>query len=604
LVRADQVPRRYGNLMQSIRSSFNGLCSWLLAFLAIPFAAERLAAADDPPAAPRLIAHWPLRGDARDSIGAAHGEAENVAFDGRGAAFNGRDARIRVPPALAPNAGTRDFTWAVWVRCHTPLASTLGDLVSRFDPQARRGINLHVAGSSPAYSAMSDTRHVHFGIDDGYLGEWQDHGRPWPSNSLISNLVAYDGELYCGIADADRPEDRAHVFRFGGGQEWIDCGRLGDDANHHSVMSMIVHQGKLVAGTGIWDWVQALGGLPGAPAPAPTRVYQYEGGTRWKDLGQVGNGSRVLCLASFQGELYAGLDRIGGGRAFRYDGQSWIDCGAPDGKNFECLLPWGGALYAATHGNIYEYQGGQSWKNLGTAPHDINQIHSMQVFDGRILLGTWPQGYVLRRQGVDGWERIGRLGLPEGRNLCNEVMDLTVYNGKLYAGLIPLAEVYRYERDNDWSNLGSLASRPDWADDVTETWTRVTCLSAFRGRLFAGTGSCQGRALDAAVDPTLGRVQSIQAGQVVSHERDIGGAWTHIAAVRRGPQLELHINGRRTAITTLRDGPAFNLTCDAPLWIGFGAQNFFHGQMADLRWYDGALDGPAIEALVSAAPNY
>jgi hypothetical protein len=562
-----------------------------------------LVAEESAPSAARLVAHWPLRDDARDVVGVAHGQPEHVSFDGHGATFNGRDARIQVPANEAPNAGVADFSLAVWARCETPLVSTLGDLVGKFDPAARRGINLHVAGSSPAYSAMSDSRHVHFGIDDGYLGPWRDHGRPWPSNSLISNLVAYQGDLYCGIADAERPEDRAHVFRFGGEQTWIDCGRLGDDANHHSVMSMIVHQGKLVAGTGIWDWVQALGGLPGAPPPAPTHVYQYEGGTRWKDLGQVGNGSRVLCLASFHGDLYAGLDRIGGGRAFRYDGQAWIDCGAPDGKNFECLLPWGGTLYASTHGNIYEYLGEQSWKSIGAAPHDINQIHSMQVVGGELLLGTWPQGYVLRRDGDADWTRIGRLGLPEGPTLINEVMDLTVYNGKLYAGLIPLAEVYRYERDNDWTLLGSLAQRPDWSVDTTETWTRVTCLSTFQGRLFAGTGSCQGRALDAPVDPSLGRVHSIQAGQVVSHEHDIGGQWTHIAAVRRGRQLDLYVNGRLSATSTLRDGPAFDLANDAPLWIGFGAQNFFHGQMADLRWYEGALDTAEIEQLAGEGTN-
>ena len=552
----------------------------------------------DPPPA-RLVAHWPLQSDARDIVGTAHGQPEQLTFGKRGALFNGRDARILVPAAIAPNVGTSDFSLAVRVRCETPFASTLGDLLSKFDPAARRGINLHLAGSSPAYSAMSDARHVHFGIDDGYLGEWQDHGKPWASNSLISNLVAYDGNLYCGIADADRPEDRAHVFRFGGDQKWIDCGRLGSDANHHSVMSMIVHDGKLVAGTGIWDWVQALGGLKGAPAPAATRVFQYEGGTTWKDLGQVGHGSRVLCLASFQGELYAGLDSVGEGKAFKYDGQNWIDCGAPDGKNFECLLPWGGTLYASTHGNVYEYDGGKSWKRIGTAPHDINQIHSMQIVGGKVLLGTWPQGYVLRQNGAD-WTKIGRLGLPEGPKLLNEVMDLTVYNGKLYAGLIPLAEVYRYERDGDWSLLGSLARRADWDVNTTATWARVTCLSAFGGRLFAGTGSCQGRALDAPVDSSLGRVRSIQAGQVVSHERDIGGEWTHIAAVRRGRKLELFINGRLATSSTLREGPAFNLSNEAPLWIGFGAQNSFHGEMADLRWYAGALDAAAVAQLANA----
>lgn len=571
----------------------------LMAAAIIVLDAGRLIAEDPKTAPAKLLAHWPLREDARDVVGPAHGKPENVKFDGGAAFFDGRDSSIEVKSADALNVGTRDFSLALRVRCATPFASTLGDLVSKFDPAARRGINLHVAGSSPAYNAMSDTRHVHFGIDDGYVSAWEDHGKPWPSNSLITNLIVFEGDLYGGIADADRPQDRARVFRFSADKKWVDCGRLGEDANHHTVMSMVVHQGKLYAGTGIWDWVQALGGLKGAPPPAPTRVFMYEGGTRWKDLGQVGNGSRVLCLASFKGELYAGIDTVGKGHAYKYDGQRWVDCGAPDGKNFECLLPWGGTLYAATHGNIYEYAGGQTWKCIGKAPHDINQIHSMQVAGGKILLGTWPQGYVLRHEGGNNWAKIGRLGLPEGQKLCNEVMDLAVYNGKLYAGLIPKAEVYRYEKDGDWTRLGSLARRADWDVNITHTWARITCLSSYQGRLFAGTGSCQGRALDAPADPSLGRVFSLQAGQVVSHERDLGGDWTHIAAIRRGRNLELYINGKLSSSSQLREGAAFNLSNDAPLWIGFGAQNFFHGAMADLRLYDGALDVTSIQQLAA-----
>lgn len=550
----------------------------------------------------KLVAHWPLRTDARDVVGELHGQAAQVEFGPDGAAFDGRDSRITVPDAETLQPGVGDFSIALWVRCRTPFVSTLGDLVSKFDPEARRGINLHLSGSSPAYSAMCDTRHVHFGIDDGYLGAWTDHGKPWPSNSLIANLVAFSGELYAGIGDADRPEDRAHVFRLKGENEWIDCGRLGDDANHHSVMSLLVHDGALYAGTGIWDWVQALGELPGAPAPAPTRVFRYEGGTTWKDLGQVGNGSRVLCLVSFDGNLYAGIDRIGGGRAYKLDGDRWIDCGAPDGKNFECFLPFGGTLFASTHGNVYQYGGGQAWKQIGAAPHGINQIHSMQVFGGNILLGTWPQGYVLRYRGENDWPQIGRLGLPEGDKLINEVMDLVVYNGKLYAALIPKAEVYRYEADNRWTLLGSLAKRSDWSVDDVATWTRITTFSPFRGRLFAGTGSCQGRALDAPADDSLGRVFSLQAGQVASHETDLGGDWTHLAALRRGDQTELYINGKRTAVSTKPGDEPFQLSNTVPLTIGRGAQNSFHGDLTDVRWYAGALNAETIRQLASKNP--
>jgi hypothetical protein len=160
----------------------------------------------------------------------------------------------------------------------------------------------------------------------------------------------------------------------------------------------------------------------------------------------------------------------------------------------------------------------------------------------------------------------------------------------VYAGVIPKAEVYRYERDGDWTLLGHLAQRPDWEVNNYPTWLRVLCLTSFQGRLFGCTGSCKGRALDAKADASMGRIYSIQAGQVVSHERDIGGEWTHLAGVREGRKLKLYVNGKLAATSELRDGPAFNLSNNLPLLIGFGAQNYFTGWLSDVRLYDGALD--------------
>ena len=540
-----------------------------------------------------LIAHWSLAKDANDAVGAMHGTAKNIVFEGKAhpaARFNGRNSVITIPDAELLHLGDRDFSLALWAKCETPLRNTMGDLVSKFDPDRRQGWNFHIAGSAPAYNAMSDTRHVHFGIDDGYLTEWNDCGKPCPSNSHVPCLIVFNGDLYCGIADADKTEDKAKVFRYAGGKNWVDCGRLGNDPNHYSVQSMVVHHGKLYAGTGIWNWEQARGQIRGLPPAAPTHVFVYEGGKTWRDLGQVGAGTRVLSMASFNDELYISLDPRGTGHVHKYDGEKWGDCGSPDAGHPGCLLPFGGKLYASTRDSIYEYEGGQAWKCIGVRPHGIEQIHCMQVIGGKMHLGTWPQGYVLRYAGDTNWTIIGRLGLPEGMRLCNEVNALTVYNGKLYAGVIPKAEFYRYERDGNWTLLGHLAERPDWEVNNYPTWLRLTCLVMFQGQLFGCTGSCQGRARDAPVDQSMGRVYSIQAGQVVSYERDIGAEWTHLAAVRHGLQLKLYVNGKVAATSELRDGPAFNLSNDLPMLIGSGAQNYFTGWLSDVRLYDGALD--------------
>lgn len=556
----------------------------------------------------KLIAHWPLQVDAHDVVGTMHGESTNVKFSSEGEEggyFNGHDSLITIPDSSLLHLGERDFSLAVRVKCQSPMSNVLGDLINKFDPRQRRGWNFHIAGSAPGYDAMSDARHVHFGIDDGYLSEWEDHGKPWPSNSHIPCLIVFNGELYCSIADADSTQDKTHVFRFAGGKSWVDCGRVGDDPLQYSVTGMIVHAGKLYAMTSMWDWEQARGQTPGLPRASNSRVYVYEGEKIWRDLGPLGETHRGGHMASFKGELYVTSNKVGDrtvfkydGHVFKHDGQQWVDCGRPMPLNgLGCLLAYDDKLYVTTAFNVYQYEGGESWKCIGEQPHGVEQIHSMTVLDGKLHIGTWPQGYVLRYVGNQDWEIAGRLGLPEGMRLCNEVNSLTVYNGKVYAGVIPKAEVYRYEQDNDWTLLGNLARRPDWEVNNYPTWLRVLCLTPFQGRLFACTGSCQGRALDAQVDESMGRIYSLQAGQVVSYEHDIGTDWTHLAAVRQGEHLHLYVNGKLVATSELRSGPAFNLTNDLPMRIGFGAQNYFTGFMSDVRLYDGALQAEEVMKL-------
>ena len=204
------------------------------------------------PAEPGLIAHWPLAGDARDVIGDHHGDVTALSWtagpDGRpGAAaeFDGLRSLVRVDDHQDLRLGSRDFTITAWIRCQSPMTGVFGDVLSKFDPVGRCGLNLHIAGSSPAYSGMSDQRHVHFGIDDGVVGAWEDLGKPEPTNSHVTALVTWRGDLYAGIADAATPEQACRVFRYVGGQDWEDCGRLCADPNVLSVQSMIVHRGRL-----------------------------------------------------------------------------------------------------------------------------------------------------------------------------------------------------------------------------------------------------------------------------------------------------------------------------------------------------------------------
>lgn len=559
---------------------------------------------------PTMIAHWPLKGDAQDKTGRHPGTAHNVTFvegptpDAGAVRFGPGQSRIEVPTAPDLMLGSRDFTASAWIRCPKVMRGGFGEILGKFHGPARCGFTLCVAGSTPGYTGMCDTRHVHFGVDDAYLGPWQNCGKPWESNGLVSDLVVFDGSLYAGITDAADPKDAARVFRWQGGTDWEDCGRLGDNPEHLSAQSMLVHQGRLYAGTGVWDWVRAeQKGRKDGFEPALSRVFVYEGGRRWRDLGQVGsNGVNVLCLASFDGCLYAGLDRRGGGHIFRLEGERWVDCGSPDGDLVDNVVPMDGVLYAATHKKIYRFEDKQKWRLIGDRPHGMSQVHSMRAYGGRLHIGTWPQGYVLRHEGNTDWAETGRLGLPLGPGIrpINEVNDLTVHNGKMYAGVLPKSQVYRYEKDDQWTLLGSLATRPDWSQDGTTTWGRVTCMASFQGRLFAGTGVCQARAIDCDPDGHHGRVLACQAGLMASHEKDIGTDWTHVAAVRAGRGLRLYLNGRLAASAQGPERCTFDLSNPEPLLIGNGPQGPFAGELGDVRIYDGALTDADVVVLRNA----
>jgi len=549
----------------------------------------------------KLIAHWPLKGNTNDIIGNNHGKGDHVSFcegpDGSSQSAVKMDTPqsvIEVPDNPVLRLGMKDFSIALWVKCGKLVQGPFGDLLSKFDPAARCGFNFSIAGTTPAYSGMTDTRHVQFGIDDGFTGEWENLGRPHASNPLITNLIAFENELYCGTADADNPREAAHVFRWAGGQKWVDCGRLGDDPGHLSVQSMLVHDGRLYAGTGVWDWYRASGIKF---APALSRVFRYEGEMTWQDLGQVGKSVRVLCMASFDGTLYAGLDRAGGGHCFRLDGEKWVDCGALNGDNVEDLLAFNNTLYGTTHGMIYRYEGNQKWTCIGDHPHKITQIHSIEVFGGKMIIGTWPQGYVLRHESDHNWTIMGRLGIAEGLKEINEINDLAVHNGKLYAGVLPKAQVYRYESDGHWTLLRSLANRPEYDEEILPTWNRITCLASFHGRLLAGTGACAARAGDVDKDQTVGTVYALQTGQMVSCEKDIGHEWTHLAVTRRGNQLELLINGQSKSKSSSPKGIHLDLSAPCPLLIGRGTQSAFSGAMTDVRIYEGALSADQVREL-------
>ncbi len=555
--------------------------AFLAALLAPP-----VSAADEANKGNGLVAHWTFAGDARDRSGhnrhtENHGvDADAVGPSGRkgtAARFDGVADFLEVPADKAPDFGSSDFTISTWIETDGRCDDVLGDIVSKFDPQTRRGFNFSLMNYAGVSCNQSNSRNIHFGIDDGSPSpQWVDCGRPG-NNLFVFALTVFQGDLYAGTFETGKDET-GHVYRYGNGTMWIDCGSP-DGAN--SVMSLCVYQGRLYAGTGRYNAKGSA--LAESPNQHPGgRVYRYDGEKKWTDCGRLGEANEAFAMAVYDDKLYAiPLYSMG---LFRYDGEkAWTDLGNP-GKRLMALGPYNGGLYLTGNGGgVYRFTASGKFTHVGDQP-ETTQVYSIAIYNGLMHVGTWPKARVFRFDGKENnhvWNDTGRLGDEL------EVMGMAVYNGKLYAGSLPLAKVFRYDEGTAWADTGQL----DFTPDVR--YRRAWSMAVFQGKLFCGT-------------LPSGHVHSLEVGTNVTYDRELPPGWQHLAAVRNKESLRLYLNGRQVAeskaaaeANAVEPTTALNIANAAPLKIGFGAHDYFKGALSDLRLYDRALDAGEIGQLAT-----
>lgn len=544
----------------------------ILAIVFTTVIADEAAAGD-----PSLLAHWPLAVDYQDHSGGGHhlvnhGAALAAVGQGdassRAAHFDGRDDYLELPAGL--QLGSDDFTLAAWVHTDAELTDVLGDIVSQYDPVARRGFQLSLLCNHGVTSSQSNYRNVHFGIDAGTEpGEWTDHGRLGDA-ILVFSMAVHEGQLFAGTCVPEH-DKAGRVFRFDG-SEWTDCGAP-DLAN--AVCSMAVYDGELYVGTGKYR----LGGSSLTESQNPRHgggIYRYDGEEGWTACGRLPGVESINGMVVFGGKLYATSMYHPAG-FFRYEGGTeWTACETPDGKRTEALGVYNGHIYATGYdqGAVYRYDG-EHWAHLGVL-EGASQTYGFAVHAGRLFVSEWPNARVYRMSG-DGsgpveWQLAGRLG--EER----ETMPLAVYNGKMYAGTLPSAEVYRYDDETNWAKVARL----DFTPDVR--YRRVWSMAVYRGRLFAGT-------------LPSGHVHSVEIGRNVTLDRELAPGWRHIAAVKGRKALRLYVDGQLVSTSAEMSGDDYDLANGQPLRVGFGANDYFNGRMRDVRVYRGALPAADVATL-------
>ena len=524
-----------------------------------------------------MTGHWRLAGDARDqSPHALHAQPHDVTWGVKaGAEFNGRSAWLEVPASPVLRLGTHDFTVSLWLHLDQTLDDSPGDLVTLFDPTTRNGFNLTVQHQAGACSSMANTRNLFFGLDAGTEPRWTDCGRPG-HNQMVYALAVFNGALYAGTWEPGVGET-GRVYRYAGGTNWVDCGAP-DRCN--AVAALAVFNGALYAG------VASYSGAGSRLAPSPNtapggRVYRFAGGQRWVDCGRLGDAELVWGMAVFQGRLFATTMDIPPKHLttpqqglYRYEGgTNWTWCGNPGGR-VAAVTAANGHLFASGYnggalGGVFRYEGGTNWSNWG-APPSVDQTYSFAFHRGAMHTGTWKEAKVFRYLGPNQWEDTGRLGYEL------EVMGLAMFNGKLYGGTLPLAQVYRHD-ETGWTLTGRL----DFSD---VEYRRAWSMAVYQGRLYCGT-------------LPSGRVHALEAGVAVSHDYELAPGWRHVVAMRARHRLKLFVDGKRVAESAPFDPSRFDLASGAPLEIGFGEHDYWHGGLRDVRLFARALTDREVNRL-------
>ncbi len=524
-----------------------------------------------------LVGHWPLIKDISDhSASKVPTEGHDIQFvesqqrNKNVANLNGRSAYLSAKNHQNFNFGTKQFSLAAWVNTEENLNDVVGDVISKFDPQNRTGFELSIRHNVGVTDSPANQRQVHFGIDQGKLGQWVDRGRPG-NNVYVFSLVTFNKNLYCSTCEPGENE-AGHVYRFDGTSNWIDCGTP-DKAN--AVSAMAVYQGQLyvascryrLRGSGL---TESQNQHPGG------KVFRYDGDKKWTDCGRLGEANDIFGMVVFNDKLYASSMYSPG--LYRYDGgTTWVNCGSPDGKRVESLAVYNGAIYCSgfDEGAVYRYDG-NNWEHLGVVDNNT-QTYGFAVYQGGLFVSTWPSGKVYRHDGGTKWIDVGRLDEEL------ESMPLVIYNGMMYCGSLPLAGVYRYDGDTKWTSLGRVDNTPD------VKYRRAWSMAVYQGQLFVG-------ALPS------GRVKSIEAGKSATADIELRPGWRHLVAVRDEQALKLYIDGTQVATSTTFAPADYNVDNSLPLKIGFGQQDYFNGQLSDVRIYNKALSDGDVKQLFEQKP--
>jgi hypothetical protein len=251
-------------------------------------------------------------------------------------------------------------------------------------------------GGSPAWTQIGGTASGNWGVS---------------SYSSVSAFATYRGSLYATLGNSSA--GLAEVWRYGGsGTTWTKVGGDGQNSSwansvYEDAPNLVVWNDKLVASLGtsgvgapnndaeVWACTDCDGG-------APTWAKIGGDGNGNDSLGwpDAGNYDRIKSMATYNGDLYAGLGlSTGDGEVWKFNGTNWTQVGG-DGINsgwldsyiedITTMVVHRGKLYvsmgntANSDAMVWSY-GDNGYLQSSTTTQDTNWHHIAARYNGSVM---------------------------------------------------------------------------------------------------------------------------------------------------------------------------------------------------------------------------
>ena len=259
-----------------------------------------------------------------------------------------------------------------------------------------------------------------------------DGGETWtcigePGGQRCMTLCAYDGHLY------SLGNEYAGVWRYDGGTDWTFCGTQAGDSTDDDGNPLPESQ---IYGFASYEGKMHVGSWPTAS------VYRYEGGEEWFNCGRLGEEREVMGMAVYNGKLYCGTLPLA--QVYRYDGPgNWTLTGRLDWtpdvtyRRAWSMAVYDGRLYCGTlpSGKVYALEAGRSATWDRQFPSGWNHVAAVRNGDRLILFVNGEEVAASRPCAAERYDLDVsgplRIGLGQNEHFCGRMKDFRMYTGVL-----------------------------------------------------------------------------------------------------------------------------------------------------------------------------